>query len=63
MEMEQFYKRIHQKWSYDVNCLFSGAIARIGGAQKRAGGVASAKYSIKIIQSKYKAVSSTENMN
>lgn len=29
-----------------MNCLFSGAIARIGGAQKRAGGVASAKYSI-----------------
>lgn len=28
-----------------MNCLFSGAIARIGGAQKRAGGVASAKYS------------------
>lgn len=30
-----------------MNCLFSGAIARIGGAQKRAGGVASAKYSVK----------------
>ena len=29
-----------------MNCLFSGAIARIGGAQKRAGGVASAKYSL-----------------
>ena len=28
-----------------MNCLFSGAIARIGGAQKRAGGVDSAKYS------------------
>lgn len=29
-----------------MNCLFSGAIACIGGAQKRAGGVASAKYSL-----------------
>lgn len=29
-----------------MNCLFSGAIARIGGAQKRASGVASAKYSL-----------------
>ena len=29
-----------------MNCLFSGAIVCIGGAQKRAGGVASAKYSI-----------------
>ena len=28
-----------------MNCLFSGAIVCIGGAQKRAGGVASAKYS------------------
>lgn len=28
-----------------MNCLFSGAITRIGGAQKRAGGVASVKYS------------------
>ena len=28
-----------------MNYLFSGAIARIGGAQKRANGVASAKYS------------------
>ena len=32
-----------------MNCLFSGAIARIGGAQKRASGVASAKYSIREI--------------
>ena len=29
-----------------MNCLFSGAITRIGGAQKRAGGVASVKYSV-----------------
>lgn len=29
-----------------MNCLFSGAIVCIGGAQKRAGGVASAKYSV-----------------
>lgn len=29
-----------------MNCLFSGAITHIGGAQKRAGGVASVKYSI-----------------
>lgn len=33
-----------------MNCLFSGAIARIGGAQKRAGGVASAKYSQKRVK-------------
>ena len=33
-----------------MNCLFSGAIARIGGAQKRAGGVASAKYSLVAIR-------------
>lgn len=29
-----------------MNCLFSGAITRIGGAQKCAGGVASVKYSV-----------------
>ena len=29
-----------------MNCLLSGAIIRIGGAQKRADGVAGAKYSI-----------------
>lgn len=29
-----------------MNCLFSGAITRIGGAQKCAGGVASVKYSM-----------------
>ena len=28
-----------------MNCLLSGAIVRIGGAQKRADGVAGAKYS------------------
>ena len=28
-----------------MNCLYSGAITRIGGAQKRAGGVVSVKYS------------------
>ena len=28
-----------------MNCLLSGAIIRIGGAQKRADGVAGAKYS------------------
>ena len=30
-----------------MNCLLSGAIVRIGGAQKRADGVAGAKYSQK----------------
>lgn len=29
-----------------MNCLLSRAIVRIGGAQKRADGVASAKYSV-----------------
>lgn len=29
-----------------MNCLLSGAIIRIGGAQKRADGVAGAKYSV-----------------
>ena len=37
---------MYQKWSYCVNCLLSGAIVRIGGAQKRADGVAGAKYSV-----------------
>lgn len=32
-----------------MNCLLSGAIIRIGGAQKRADGVAGAKYSVEDI--------------
>jgi len=38
---------MYQKWSYCVNCPLSRAIVRIGGAQKRADGVAGAKYSKK----------------
>ena len=41
-----------------MNCLLSGAIARTGGAQKRAGGVAGAEYSgeleyLQIVVDKY----------
>ena len=35
-----------------MNCLLSGAIVRIGGAQKRADGVAGAKYSVKFLKNK-----------
>ena len=33
-----------------MKCLLSGAVTRISGAQKRAGGVAGAKYSIEMIR-------------
>ena len=38
---------IYQKWRYDMKCLLTGAVTRISGAQKRAGGVAGAKYSVR----------------
>ena len=46
-----------------MNCLLSGAIVRIGGAQKRADGVAGAKYSVMDRSKKIKELRESTGMN